>query len=276
VTAAVLLSLLSPFFALDLLSDPAEIVRRLIENDRAVRARQRQYTYVQQTDDREFDKAGKTKKSKSQTLEISYLYGRRYERVIARDGRPLEGKDLQKEEEKFQKESAKRARESENDREKLAKAEAKQSNQLRELVDEIIKAYRLTLEGTEAMDGRTVYRIAAEPRDDYNRRTPPYSFLKRLRGRMWIDAEEFQLTRAQAEVIEDFSFGLILARMARGSTLEFEQSRVNSEVWMPKNAKAYIDGRFLVDRFRGESVTTWRDYRKFQTDSRVVDVAEVP
>jgi vacuolar-type H+-ATPase subunit I/STV1 len=262
--------------ASEVLTDPVEIVKRLAAADRKNREIARQYTYIERSEEREYDSRGKLKKTKSETKDVLYLFGRRYEKLVERNGQPLSGKERAKEEEKLRKESEKRQRESEKDRDRLANEQRKQSEQLRELIDEIVKAYSLKLEGRESIDARPVYRVSAEPRREYNRKLPPYSFLKNLRGTMWIDAEDFQLVKVQAEVTDSFSFGLILARMARGSTLRFEQTRVNGEVWLPKLAAAKIDGRFLVDRFRGESTTAWRGYRKFQTDSRVVSAAELP
>jgi hypothetical protein len=256
------------------LSDPVEIVRRLATADRRSRELVSQYTYVVRTEEREFDARGNVIKSESKTSDVFYLFGRRYERLTHKDGKPLTGKDAEKEEEKFQKELAKRQKEPEKEREKLAKEDAKRREELRKLVDEIVKAYHLTLEGTDSIDGRAAYRIAAEPRQDYRRLTLPYSALSRLRGRMWIDAEEFQMVKAEAEVIETVSIGLILARASPGTKLRFEQTRVNREIWLPKSAGVQLDGRLgLVKKVRGESRAEWSNYRKFSTDSRVVDVA---
>jgi hypothetical protein len=258
------------------LSDPAEIVQRLSWADRANRELARQYTYLEESREREFDSKNRIKKQRSESKEVLFLYGRRYERLTAKDGRPLAGKDLAKEEEKLRKETEKRAREPERDRARLAAEEEKRRSELRKAIDEIVKAYDLTLQGVETIKGRRVYRIAAEPRPSYDRKLPPYSFLKRLRGTMWIEAAEFQLVKVDAEVIETFSFGLFLARMSQGSRLHFEQTRVNGEVWLPRAASGKIDGRFLTDRFRGESEVQWSGFRKFQSESRIVETAEIP
>jgi len=62
-------------------------------------------------------------------------------------------------------------------------------------------------------------------------------------------------------------------RMAKGSKLVIEQERVNGEVWLPKLVS--FRGAFrilLVKGYRGEYNITFRDYRKFQAESRVVTV----
>ncbi len=270
-----MLPILLTLLAADL-TDPVAIVQRLTAADAANRPIAQQYVFLEETEEREFDKKNRLEKRTTETREVVFLYGRPYERLIAKNGQPLTGKELAKEEAKFQKESSKRQRESEQDRARLAKQDEKRRNELRQLIDEIVKAYELTLLGIETIDARRVYRIQAEPRSNYQRKLPPYSFLRRLRGQLWIDAEEFQLVRVEAEVIEDFSFGLFLARLAKGSQLRFAQTRVNGEVWLPQEAFAKIDGRFLTDRFRGENLVRWSGYRKFQSDSRILETAEIP
>ncbi len=258
------------------LTDPAEIVRRLASADRRSREVISQYTYVERTEDRELDANGNVKTTESKTSDVSYLLGRRYARVTHKNGEPLSAKDAEKEEEKYQKELAKRQREPEKYREKLAKQDEKRRQELRQMVDEIIKAYHLTLEGVERIDGREAYRIAANPRKDYRRRTLPFSVLSRLRGTMWIDASEFQMVKVDAEVIETISIGLILVRASPGTHLLFQQTRVNGEVWLPSRAAIQLDGRLgLIKKVRADSTTEWSNYRKFQTDSRILDVGEV-
>lgn len=259
----------------DRLTDPVEIVKRLATADRRSRALLSQYTYVVESRQREFDGNGKLTKSESKTSDVFYLHGRRYQRLTHKNGKPLEGREAEEEEKKFQRELAKREKESDEARAKLAREDAKQREELRKLVDEIVKAYHLTLEGIDNLSGRDAYRIAAEPRKDYRRLTLPYSVLSRLRGKMWIDTAEFQMVKVEAEVIETVSFGLIIARALPGTTLYFQQNRVNSEIWLPKRAGLQVDARLgLLKRMRFENETEWSNYRKFSTDSRVVDVAE--
>lgn len=254
------------------LKDPVEIVQRLANADQRSRDLLNQYTYVERSETIELDENGKAERAETRTKDVFYLYGRRYRRLTHKDDKPLSGGDAREEEEKFQKELAKRQRESEKDRAKLAEEDGKQRQELRKLVDEIVKAYHLKLEGIEPVSGRDAYRISAEPRKDYRRRTLPYSALSRIRGTMWIDAGEFQMVKADAEVIETLSIGLILARASPGTKLFFEQTRVNSEIWLPRRAGVHLDGRVaLIKKVRAKARTEWSNYRKFSTDSRIVD-----
>ena len=260
------LSLLS-ILAVERLTDPGEIVKRLATADRRNREVSRQYTFVQRSEERELDAQGRVQKTESKTVDVSYLYGRPYSRVVARNDKPLPPAEIAKEEEKFRKESVHRRLESESDRRKLVERDTRRREEFRKMIDEVGKAYYLKLEGLEKIDSRDVYRIAATPRPDYDRILPPYSLLKNMKGTMWIDTEEFQMVKVDAEVVGTLSVGLFLVRVSEGTKLHFEQTRVNGEVWMPKYAASKIDGRLgLIKKIRAEQTTTWKDFRKFQTD----------
>ncbi len=258
------------------MTDPVAIVKLLGTNDRKMRELARNYTFLQREEEKELDPSGKLKKTETTTSEYVFLYGRPYERRVAKNDQPLSPKEEAKEEEKFQKESAKRSRESDADRAKLAKKEDEERQRIRKLIDELDQAFHLTLDGVEQVDGRAVYRIAAEPRADYKRKLPPFSVLKRLRGTMWIDAEEFQLVKVDAEVIEPISFGLFLASVAAGSKMHFEQTRVNGELWLPKQAWVKAGARVAWKRINGEQTVTWSNYRRFSADSRLVSTEDPP
>jgi hypothetical protein len=52
--------------------------------------------------------------------------------------------------------------------------------------------------------------------------------------------------------------------------MTFEQTRVNDEVWLPKRVAIALAARvLLLKTFRAEVEATYRDYRKFQSESRL-------
>ena len=87
--------------------------------------------------------------------------------------------------------------------------------------------------------------------------------------------EALKQAGAQADVIEPLSFGLGLLRIAEGGTVTFEQKRVNEEVWLPSHILIHGDARLAyLKKVRAEIELTYRDYKKFQTDSKIVTTEE--
>jgi hypothetical protein len=54
-----------------------------------------------------------------------------------------------------------------------------------------------------------------------------------------------------------------------------EQTRINDEVWLPREVAFKLDVRLaLLKNFNVEAQQTFRDYKKFRTESKIVSVSE--
>lgn len=256
--------------------DALEIVRRSVQHDQANWERAKNYTYIVRSTMRERDSSGNIKKVEREAEEIYILYGEPYEKKIEKDGRPLTADEQRKEQSKFDKEIEKRQNETPEQRRKRVEAFAKKRREQRDFAREIPEAYQFKLVGEETVNGRKAWVIDATPRPDYEPRNSKAAMLKKFRGRMWIDQQEYQWVRMDGEVIDTVSWGLFLARLAKGSKIFFEQVRVNDEVWMPKQVKVDLDARIaLLKRYQGDIDIHFQDFRKFQSESRIVSTAEL-
>ena len=93
----------------------------------------------------------------------------------------------------------------------------------------------------------------------------------KIRGKIWIEKQGYEWVRVEAETTGTISFGWFLARLAPGAKLVFEQTRVNDEVWLPKREFLSGHGRIgLLKRVAEDDEITWRNYRKFRVDSKVM------
>ncbi|MBE7543294.1 MAG: hypothetical protein M9913_18245 [Bryobacteraceae bacterium] len=268
---------LACLFATPLLGeDAASIVRRSVERDRVNFERARDYTFLERTAVREYDGRGRLKKSESETFDVLMLGGRPYKRLTAKDDRPLTPAEAAKAEATFEKEMRKRQTETEKQRAAQAAKEEKQRREARAFLTEIPEAFDFRMAGEEKVDGLPVWVIDAEPRAGFKSKVKRGSLLSKFRGRISIAQGDLQWVRVEAETIDTVSFGLFLARLGPGARLSFEQRRVNDEVWLPSRATTRLDARVaLLKRFNAEVDVEWMQYRKFQTDSRVVEAAEL-
>lgn len=257
--------------------DPREIVRRSVEQDRLNFRRANDYSYVQHIEQRELDSQGRVKKTESRTYDVIVLDGEPYEKLIARDGRPLGEAEARREQEKLDRELARRRSRDPEARARRRTEAEKRRQQGREFALEIPDAFTFRLSGVESIEGRPVWIIEAEPRPGYRGRAKRADLLTKFRGRLWIDQEDYQWVRVEAETIAPVRFGWILARLDPGAKMLFEQRRVQREVWLPSHAHMQLSARLaLVKKLRGEVEVFWRDYRKFQVDSRITDAIENP
>lgn len=251
--------------------DPLEIVRRSLERDTENFERLKDYTYQQREEDRELDPKGNLKKTESETSEILIMAGRPYERLVARDDKALSEKDAHKEQEKMDRELARRQNLSGKEQAKLEKERAENRKFLRELPD----AFSFRLLGEENISGKPAWVIDAEPRPGFHPKDSNAKILAKVRGKVWVDQSEYQWVKVEGEVLDTLSFGLALFRLAAGGRMSFEQTRVNDEVWLPAHIYIRADARLAyVKKLHAEIDITYRDYKKFQADSRLVSEPE--
>ena len=250
--------------------DPLQIVRQSLSFDQRNFEAARDYVYQRHVVEKRLDGSGKVKSTEERAYEQFVLYDEPYERLMSKNGQPLSDKDRQKEEERWEK--LKDAREHESDadrRDRLAKRD-KRRRENREFLQEIPDAFIFTLLGSETVNGREVWVIAAEPRPGYKPRRSRAQILSHMRCKFWVDKSEYQWVKAEAELVDNFNFAAILARLNKGTRLEFEQQKVNNEVWLPKRQYISGMGRLLVMSGGVEQETTFSNYRKFRTDTKIV------
>ena len=244
-----------------------------LENDK----RLRDYTYIERDQEHKLDGKGQVKSTEVKTYEVMELYGEQVQRLIEKDDKGLDKKDAAKEEEKIQKIIDKRKNESEDARRKREEKEEKGREEDRKFVREVADAYNFHLVGTESLGGRDAWVIDAEPRPGYEPHMKDAKFLPKFHGRVWIDRDEEQWAKMDIECIDTVSLGLFLARFHKGSRIVVEQTRVNDEVWLPKQVALKIDVRLaLLKDFNVEVEQTFRDYKKFRATAKIIGVRDVP
>ena len=243
-----------------------------IENDK----RLRNYTYIERDEEHKLNGKGQVKSTEAKTYEVMELYGEQVQRLTEKDDKPLNAKDAAKEEEKIQKIINKRKDESENERKKREEKEEKGREEDRKFVLEVADAYNFKLVGTELLGGREAWVIDGEPRPGFVPHMKESKFLAKFRGRVWIDKSDFQLAKMDVECLDTISWGLFLARIHKGSRFMLEQTRVNEEVWLPRELTVKVDVRFaLLKNFNVDLEQSFRDYKKFRATSRVLAVEDV-
>jgi hypothetical protein len=251
--------------------DVREIVRKSVELDQANWVRMKDYTWIAHLNTRHFDSNGKVNSEEREAWETVILYGEPYRRKLERNGKALPPDEQRKQQEKLDKSVAKLRRETPEQMQKRLADEDKERRKQREFLRELPDLYDFRLEGDASVDGRAVWVIAATPRPGYHPQHSDAKALQKIRGKLWIDKQEYQWVRLEAESTGTISYGLFLARLNPGAKLIFEQTRINDQVWLPKREFLRGSGRVaLFKRISMEQELTWNNYRKFQAESKIV------
>jgi hypothetical protein len=252
-----------------------ELLRRAEEKDIQNDKQQRDYTYVEREEQHHLDRFGAVKKTESRTSEVLEIYGEPVERLTAKDDKPLPADEAKKEDEKIQKVIDKRKNESEEARRKRLAREEKEREDDRKFVLEVADAFNFRLVGSEVIDGRDMWVLDGEPRPGYEAKSREAKVLSKVKGRIWIDKAEAQWVKLDITTLDTISFGLVLARVHKGTRVQVELTRVNDEVWLPKRVEAHVDLRVVLLKNYDEDVEqVYRDYKKFRTDMKITVVGE--
>src|SRR5437764_5765511 len=239
-----------------------ELIQKVAANDLENDKKQRDYTYIERDVENNLDGKGRTKSTEAKTYEVLQIDGEQVQRLIEKDDKPISDKEAAKEEAKIQKVIDKHRNESEKDRRKRAEREKKEREEGRQFEREIADAYNFTLLGTELVGGREAWAITAEPRPGFVPHMKYANFLPKFHGRLWIDKADLQMAKMDVECLDTVSWGLFLARFHRGSHFMIEQTRVNDEVWLPRQLDFKVDLRLaLLNNFTVDSEQTFRDYK---------------
>jgi len=247
--------------------DANEIIRRAADRDFTNFENRKNYTYQERLEHRHYDGKGKVSKIETETNEILILEGQPYERLIARNDKPLSEKDTAKEQKKLDKEVEKRKNRSASEKSKLDKERLEEKKYLREFTE----AFDFKVIGEEPVSGKPAWILSVTPKPGYRPKESEAKMFTKLRGKVWIDKGEYHWVKAEGEAIDTLSLGLFLFRIAPGATVSFEQVRVNEEVWLPSRISVKVEVKIaLLKKVHAEVDITYREYRKFQADSKIV------
>jgi hypothetical protein len=247
-----------------------DIVRRSIERDWTDFDSRRNYTYQEHFEQREYTHDGQISHRRSETHDILILGDLPYERLIARDDKPLSEKETRREQQKLDRTAIERQHPSAAERARREKDRVEERKAVHALPD----AFTFRLVGTENVSGRPAWVIQAEPRPEFHAQDELTRILKKVRGTVWIEQETFHWVKLEAEVLDTLTFGFGLLRVAPGGMLHFEQTHVNNEIWLPSYVLIRADARLaLVKKLRAEIDIRYSGYQKFQADSKLVGTA---
>lgn len=249
-----------------------QIVRTCVQQMRkSVRLRS-EYTYNILDEKKDLSRSGKVQDTHRTLTEVMYFAGKPFERTLQKDGKALPAAEEKHEQEKMNR----AAEEASNLTEEQREARQAKLDRQREKDSEFFlffpDAYQFTAEPETMLNGRSTYVLDAQPRPDYHGKYA--HILSKARCKLFIDEKDFTLARIDSEVLEPITFGFFLAKLSEGTRLTFEQVRVNDEVWLPKTAVVHASARALVKSFRFDERMDFSDYRKFQSESRIVPVSE--
>jgi hypothetical protein len=257
--------------------NPRELVRRSVAAEIENSHRAKNYTFLQHTEERELDDQGRVKLTESKTYDVTMLEGSSYRRLIERDDHPLAPREEKKEEDKLRESIADRNRETKAQRDKRISDYDNRPGRNRAMLREIPDAFDFRLRGEETVNDRPTYVVEGTPHAGYRAKSAEARLiLPHLKITTWIDVADMNWVRLHAEVIDTISWAFCLVRLAPGTQFDLQQIHINNEVWLPHLVRITGSGRVaLFKKINMQQEHTFKNFRKFQTDSQIVAASEL-
>jgi hypothetical protein len=244
-----------------------QLMTEVEEHQKQLEKVKENYTYNASTTAEDLDANGHIKKTETLDLEVFFVHGRQIFRRVKKDGKPLDEKEQQKETERVTK--AVEKAEKPNDEKKKGEDELS----LVRLLD-IVDARQ---PHRENFRGRPTIVCEFVGRKDAKAHGTEEDAFKKLRGTLWIDEADHQVTRLEAAFYDNFHIGGgLLANIEKGTRMSFDQAKINGEIWLPSTSEGTIDARLLLFKgFRQHIVEHDSNYQRFHVETLPLKDARV-
>jgi hypothetical protein len=211
------------------------------------------YGFTYRVDRKEFHSDGKLKSREWFVGRKEFEQGHPVWRLSEKNGKPLTSEDLEQQEKGIREYLAARTSEA-----------AEQQTKRRQQADgedawlkEVPEALNFQLVGREQVNARTAGVLTCEPRPGYSAKARRARVFEKMRGRMWIDEQDRELAKAEAETFDRVNVGFgILGRIEKGTRIELLRRRVDSGAWLLESQLIKFGARILLFKWHAQEVHT--------------------
>ena len=200
---------------------------------------QKDFTYTKVSVTEELDSRGNVKERKEKVFKVYFQKGVTYAKLVEVNGRALKQADM-----KAQADNEAATRQVLGDA-KPTKGEKSF------LTPEVVARFDFKLVGKKTINDRTAYEITFAPKTP----EPPVHaivdrLMNRLSGTVWIDAQEFEIARADLKLGSEVNLlgGVVgsLKKLAYTMT----RTRMADGIWLNTSSSGDFEGRKLIDAMR--------------------------
>jgi hypothetical protein len=240
------------------LPDAGSMLREVEVHQKQVDKVRENYTFRALQTTRQLDSSGNTRKTETEEHEVFFVNGHRVQKLVRKDGKDLTPDQADKEQNRVNKEVIKISQPGYTNPER---DEITVARLLQIVTFSRPRRVRLNGRDTIAFDFAGDEHAKTHGRDE--------DALKKVSGTIWIDEADHEVSRMSATLDENYHVGFgLLASVAKGSNVVFDQALIRNEAWLPTAIALHIQARaFLVAGFRVEIDVRFDQYRKFQTDA---------
>jgi len=236
-----------------------DIVRKSVANTEADWNRAPEYNFTER------DVVTRNGRS-SKTYRVVMIDGSPYNELIAANGKPLGAEQAGVQTRMLQQAILNRRRETAAQRQRRIARYMRERRQDNALLEQMFQAIDFRLTGEATVDGRRCFVLEGTPRPGYRPVSRDTRVLKGMRGRLWIDEQQYQWVKVQAEVFRPVAFGLFIAQVEPGTEFTLEQRPIADHLWLPSHFTVRVKAKLL--RYWSRDSTDDETYWNYTQASR--------
>ncbi len=233
-----------------------QIIKKLMERAQSPASsdHRAQYAYTKQVVTEELDGKDKVKDKKEKTFLVQSGYG--YLLNMKVNGEPLSEKEMKKQNQKVM-----------EARQKLTGSKSAKSDDNWEqfINSDLTSRYQFTLLRQENLRGRRAYVLSFRPLGkDLPVRQLSDRLLNQLTGTIWVDAQEFEIGKAELNLQAKVALGGIMEIIGNLKSLRYtvERVRIGELVWFNSSTQGEYQGRKLFSGVHIKTHTESSDFHK--------------
>jgi len=197
-----------------------------------------------------------------------------YWMLLAENDKPISADRARQERLHFEREVELRGRQTLAERQKRLSQYEKERKQDNALMIEMADAFRFHLAGEEVLKGHPAYVMEASPKPDYQPKSMETKVLTGMHGRLWIDRDNYQWLKVEAELFRPVVFGLFIAKVQPGTRFVVEFAPVSGSVWLPSRFSMNVNASVLWWRKISSEDETFSTYRPAADSIRVLTLLQ--
>jgi hypothetical protein len=216
-----------------------ELIQRAVAHAEQIDGAVGAFVYKKVSVIEELDSAGKVKQRKERVYQVSYKAGITHAKLLAVNGHAPAGGDLKEQ----------------NENETNVRQCFGSSKPARDpesfLTAELVARFAFTLIGKTNLNGRAAYEIGFEPKSpETAMRRIVDRLLNRISGTLWLDAEEFEVARADIHLGSEVDLLWGVAGCLKKLVYTVTRSRVGDGIWLNSFSSGDFEGRKLLESMR--------------------------
>jgi hypothetical protein len=134
-----------------------------------------------------------------------------------------------------------------NSRKNYARSDGRSDHFERILSPDLVGRYDLRLVDVQVLEGRRAYVIEFKPKPGLRVKQTVDRLLNQLHGKIWIDAHEYELAKADVRMLNEVKLWGGLLASVRNFHITLHRTRLQDGAWFNRASTAYFDGRKLLD-----------------------------